>query len=95
MFYLIKFKVNVTAICDNAYSGNYSLVIKSCTGENKDDEACDFDFEFEFVTVEKVLLPSVKTDRIANFNVHKMTMNISMQAISIYIFKSALLHIKY
>jgi len=76
----MKLEVKVTAICDNAYSGNYSLVIKSCTGESKDDEACELELEFD--TVEKVLLPSVKTDRIANVDVYKITMNISMQGIS-------------
>jgi len=77
VFYLFKFKINVTAICDNAYSGNYSLDIKSCT-QNKDDDVCDSGFD-EF---ENIQLVSVKTNRFANFNVSKMTMNMSIQTIS-------------
>jgi len=67
----------VTAICDNAYSGNYSLVIKSCTGSK--DDYCSY---YGFDEIERVQLFAVETDRIANLDIYKMNITMSMQAIS-------------
>ena len=67
----------MTAICDNAYSGNYLLEIKSCIEREEDD--CNISGYFK---TEKVKLFPAITDRFGNFNISAMNMSISMQAVS-------------